>query len=69
MTRQRLVKLDLPPQADLSAAPLWTVFNPATGLSVSAPIEICGSGVRLWHERAKAIAAEPGQWLEAEPPE
>ncbi|HAT10329.1 MAG TPA: hypothetical protein DCS97_06995 [Planctomycetes bacterium] len=64
---QRLVKLDLPPQADLSAAPLWRVINPASGLTVEAPIEICGAGVRLWHERARAIAAEPGQWLEVEP--
>lgn len=56
----RLVRLDLPPRADLSSAPLWIVLNPANGRLVAAPVECCGEGLRLWHERAKAIELEPG---------
>lgn len=57
---RRLIRLDLPPVADLTAAPLWMVLNPATGAAVAAPVECCGEGLRLWHERAKAIALQPG---------
>jgi hypothetical protein len=57
---RRLVRLDLPPRADLTAAAPWIVLNPANGCLVAAPVECCGEGLRLWHERAKAIGLEPG---------
>lgn len=56
----RLVRLDLPPRADLTAIAPWIVLNPANGQMVLAPVECCGEGLRLWHERARAIGLEPG---------
>lgn len=57
---RRLVRLDLPPASDLDSAAAWLVVNPVGGGSVLAPIEVCGEGLRLWHERARAIGLEPG---------
>ena len=57
---RRLVRLDLPPAGDLSAAPSWIVLNPANGRLVAAPVECCGEGLRLWHERARAVGLDPG---------
>lgn len=57
---RRLIRLDLPPAADLTSARPVRVTNPANGLSVEAPVEICGEGVRMWHERARAIGLGPG---------
>ena len=67
-TSVRKIKLDLPPTANLVAAPLWQVVNPANGHSIQAPVEICGDGVRLWHERARSIGLQPGDPVDLTPP-
>ncbi len=64
----RKIKLDLPPTADLTSAPLWQVVNPATGASILAPVELCGEGVRLWHDRARQIGVAPGDPVDLTPP-
>lgn len=62
---RRLVRLDLPPRADLTASAAWVVLNPASGRAVAAPVECSGEGLRLWHERARAIGLAPGDpaWI------
>lgn len=57
---RRLVKLDLPPSADLSAAEPWLVGDPGSGRVLAAPIEVVGEGLRLWHDRARQLGLLPG---------
>lgn len=57
---RRLVRLDLPPLRDVAADPPWLVVNPGNGAACLVPIEVCGEGLRLWHDRAHALGLEPG---------
>lgn len=56
----RLVRLDLPPFADVTAQRPWLVVNPRNRCALAAPVEIVGSGLRLWHDRARLLALAPG---------